>query len=44
MNIDPTWQDEIITAIDMEISEEEANQLFELLAVEQPACLKIAEE
>lgn len=44
LNINPNWEDELTKAINIGLTIEEANQLFDLLGVEQPACLQSAEE
>lgn len=39
LNITPNWLDELKTACEMGLNEEEASQMFELMGVEQPECL-----
>lgn len=39
LNIAPNWKDELATALEIGLTEEEVNQMFELMGVEQPACL-----
>ena len=39
LNISPNWKDELETSLEIGLSEEEASQMFELIGVEQPACL-----
>jgi len=42
LNITPNWEDELTTSLETGLSENEANQLFELLGVEKPACLNVS--
>ena len=39
LNITPNWENELMSALQIGINENEANQLFELLGVEKPASL-----
>ena len=41
LNITPNWKNELKTALETGLTEDEANQMFELMGVEQPNCLKI---
>jgi tetratricopeptide (TPR) repeat protein len=39
LNISPKWQDDLMTALESEVSDEEMTELFEVLQVEMPECL-----
>jgi tetratricopeptide (TPR) repeat protein len=39
LNISPNWQDDLMTALESEVSDEEMTELFEVLQVEMPQCL-----
>lgn len=44
LNITPNWQNELDTALEIGLSAEEVRQIFELMGVEQPACLALEQE
>ena len=41
LNITPNWEKELKTALERGLTKEEVNQMYELIGVEQPACLGI---
>ncbi|MCL2650600.1 MAG: hypothetical protein FWD60_06180 [Candidatus Azobacteroides sp.] len=42
LNVTPNWKDELMTALEMGLTGEEISQMFELIGVEQPACLSVS--
>jgi len=43
LNISPNWKNELMTALEIGLTKEEVSQMFELMGVEQPACLSVSE-